>query len=141
MSLSKKLVNGQVPANNDKGASEEPILYRRGNITITESAIRLGCYYFPVGSKTVYFKDIEKVEEKDYCKTTIYMKTWGMAMDFRVWWHFDRCMRECDFDRRRAVILHIKGASVFPGITPHKEDFERVRDLIKERVVAVGVPT
>mmetsp|Transcript_40380 Transcript_40380/g.99174 ORF Transcript_40380/g.99174 Transcript_40380/m.99174 type:complete len:142 (+) Transcript_40380:155-580(+) len=128
--------SGAAPKGAEGGVPKDGVLYKRGNITVTESGVRLACYYFPFGAKTVKYTDIASVEEREYSTCSLRTKTWGMALDFSVWWHFDWTMREVDSDRLRALLLHVKGSWVLPGITPHKDDFDRVRDMIRERVAA-----
>mmetsp|Transcript_23685 Transcript_23685/g.53169 ORF Transcript_23685/g.53169 Transcript_23685/m.53169 type:complete len:150 (-) Transcript_23685:152-601(-) len=111
----------------------EKILYSRGNIEITESYIKLKAYYFPTATaKTIKFWDIKDVDVVNlkFWNT----KAWGMAADCRVWWHFDGFCRAMSQKRRRGIVIHSGKSPFASGFTPCVDDFERVLELIKERI-------
>eukprot|EP00961_Rhodomonas_salina_P273629 3697457-Rhodomonas_salina.2 len=114
-------------------AMPEDVLYSHNNVTITEKeGIRLGCYYFPTGnSKTIPWSDIKSVEERDlkwYNK-----KTWGMAIDCQVWWHYDRMMRECT--SLKGIVIHLKEQTkVLPGLTVPTDRVDEVKKIIESHL-------
>eukprot|EP00293_Proteomonas_sulcata_P010332 CAMPEP_0184290226 /NCGR_PEP_ID=MMETSP1049-20130417/2559_1 /TAXON_ID=77928 /ORGANISM="Proteomonas sulcata, Strain CCMP704" /LENGTH=147 /DNA_ID=CAMNT_0026597345 /DNA_START=420 /DNA_END=863 /DNA_ORIENTATION=+ len=110
------------------------VLYERGNIKVTDSGLELKCYYFPTGQKKfVQWRDVTDLESKKVNLGNC--KTWGMALDFKVWWHFDRCVRECNKKRSRGIVLSStskSGSKSMVGMTPMTDDFEVVWNLCKE---------
>ncbi len=103
--------------------------YRKGNIEITRDNLILRWYYFPCGARTIKLEDITKVEEREvYIGST---KTWGMALDLEVWWHFDGRFRE--LNSKKALIVFTNEENKYPaGITPDEESYSVVLSLLRQ---------
>mmetsp|Transcript_26830 Transcript_26830/g.54497 ORF Transcript_26830/g.54497 Transcript_26830/m.54497 type:complete len:175 (-) Transcript_26830:73-597(-) len=79
--------------------------------------------------KVIPWDSIGCVEEKEL--RWFNTKTWGMAADLKVWWHYDSIFRECK--RHKGLVLHPKERQwVSPGLTP--DNLDEVRRIIEARI-------
>ena len=61
-------------------------LYDDKQVTITDTDVILKFYYFPCFSKTIAFKDIERIyTDHEYGLTTLGYHAWGMGLS-NIWW-------------------------------------------------------
>jgi hypothetical protein len=103
----------------------DQVLYQDDKMVITEKEISLKLYYFPIGTKRIV--KLKKVKSfKVYQPRSFFkMKSWGMGIDFDVWWH-------CDFQRkwgdRHAIVLDT-GEWPSIGITPGSGNRENVAQV------------
>ena len=110
----------------DTSHPKSEILYSDDYLVITDKDITLKMYYFPIGtSRTLRFQQIKSF--RVFKPRSIFaMKSWGMGVDFQVWWHWGGFGRE--FRERHAIVLDT-GEWPSAGITPERGDPEAVRKV------------
>lgn len=90
----------------EKTVTSQDILYEDDKMKISSKGILLYSYWFPFGlKKFIPFKEIRKFEIRRNV-SHFYIKAWGIAADFEVWWHMDFKKR---FGDRNAIILDCGG--------------------------------
>jgi hypothetical protein len=102
------------------------ILYADKLVTIDESSMRLHRYYFPFGSKRVFFSQINELEAIEPTLSNGKWRIWGTG-DFRTWF-------PCDWGRPgRDVIflMSLSTQSMRIGFTVM--DSSRVGQLLRDK--------
>ncbi len=85
---------------------DQEILYEDEKIKITKKGILLFSYWFPFGlQKFIPFEEIKHYELRKKV-SHFFMKAWGIAADFSVWWPMDFKKR---FGERNAIVLDTGG--------------------------------
>ena len=87
-------------------------LYSDRWIECTEDAIRIRCYYFPRGDKTIPYASIREVRRIRMNWLTGKGRVWGTG-SFRYWTSLDPQRR-----RKQVALVLDTGARVLPFITP-----------------------
>jgi len=79
------------------------VIYSDSLIEVSESGIRFRNYYFPIGSKSVPFTDMIRIENKPTTLLNGKWRLWGTG-DFMTWFPKDwkRPQRSCIFSLRLA---------------------------------------
>jgi len=98
----------------DGGDKSTNILYDDGCISLTATHLTLRRWWFPFGFKKVI--PLVRIAEvrAEYPRSLFFMKSWGMGVDFQVWWHC-QMFRGCH--GRNALVLSY-GEHPWAGITP-----------------------
>mmetsp|Transcript_57929 Transcript_57929/g.118547 ORF Transcript_57929/g.118547 Transcript_57929/m.118547 type:complete len:133 (+) Transcript_57929:186-584(+) len=125
----------EVTSNYNAMKNDDDVLYSRGSIQISKKeGIKLNWYSFPFGkSKTIDWADIVDVQDRDLSLWNT--KTWGLGFDGKVWWHYDTNLRE--FRRKRGLVIGLSTSTwPMPGLTPHPDDFEKVKEIINQHIPA-----
>lgn len=108
-------------------SDKSEILFEDDHMIITDKEIILKNYYFPLfTSKTIKLNEIKSF--KLYQPRSFFtMKSWGMAIDFEVWWHLDMKRK---YNDRFAIVLN---TNQWPkiGITPRSGKAESVIHVSK----------
>jgi hypothetical protein len=113
-------------------------VYKYGNISVTNDAVTLSCYYMPSGApKTIRFWEITEIEEVRHTYWTT--KGWGAGADCKVWWHFDWAMRGVSTKRTRGIVLHTLTGNFSAGLSPRAKDYDHVLNLLREGVKGAAV--
>ena len=112
---------------------DNEVLYRDDKITITDKEVILNMYYFPFGTKRVIPLRSIKSFKCYFPRSFLSMKSWGMGIDFDVWWHadFQRKWGDC-----HAIVLNT-GEWPSAGITPgsgKKETVRRVQNILNRYI-------
>jgi len=103
-------------------------LYKDKALVVTTSSLKVFWYYFPTGqSKEIELCDIAEAKLKQV--RLLKAKSWGMALDFSVWWplQFGR-----QIYANYSVIVTKRGTS-WPkiGLTPGGGTLEACQDLLR----------
>ncbi|GIQ80715.1 hypothetical protein KIPB_002617 [Kipferlia bialata] len=61
------------------------VVYKDKYVTLHRNKIVINHYYFPIGKKTLNFNEIRRVQDATALPFLL-SKTWGMSVDFTVWW-------------------------------------------------------
>ncbi len=126
----EQLMAPQYARTDDEQMSE--VLYEDDKVKITNTGILLSAYWFPLGTKKfIPFKDIKNAEVRRKV-SHFFMKAWGIAADFEVWWPMDFKKR---FGDRNAIIVDT-GSWPKVGFCPgygNLADVEKVYAIIAER--------
>jgi hypothetical protein len=108
--------------------SEHPII-ENSFVTCYSDRLVVHLYYFPIGSKTIKYKDIQSCElismrDLGFSK----FRMWGLALS-PIWWH-------ADFHRHSREYCIILDANQWPkiGLTMHDDEIKNVHELIKQHM-------
>jgi len=107
----------------------EKELYRDNYVLITNEAITLHCYYFPVGTgKRIPFKNIKYVttDEQEELSWLDY-KTWGMGLT-NIWWAWGTGRSALFWDEKQVNLIIETGSWFRKGCTV--EDINQVLGIL-----------
>lgn len=111
-----------------KAKSEEPI-FSNNFVQCYSDHLVIDLYYFPYGSKTVQYKDIQSCQLLKIKDLGIFKwKTWGMALS-SIWWHADVHR----FSREYCIILDTNHWPQI-GLTMDDNDINTVYHLIQQKI-------
>ncbi len=102
-------------------------LYKDHLVQLTDKALRIHHYYFPLVSKTIPLSDIEEIVQKPATLTTGKWRIWG-TLSPDIWY-------ACDWKRpRREAIFIVRPRNKRLKIGFTVENFRKFSELISQMV-------
>eukprot|EP01087_Luapelamoeba_hula_P013784 TRINITY_DN3968_c1_g1_i2.p1 TRINITY_DN3968_c1_g1~~TRINITY_DN3968_c1_g1_i2.p1 ORF type:complete len:211 (-),score=18.63 TRINITY_DN3968_c1_g1_i2:145-777(-) len=108
-------------------------LYKDGYVTITDQAITLHCFYFPMGTaKRIPFEHITFVSTDEQEEVAWYeYKTWGMGIS-NIWWAWGTGRSQLFWDSKQVNLIISTGSYIRKGCSV--TDINRVMGILNRFV-------
>ena len=104
--ISSKSNNNEDIRLTENNNNQQDVLYEDQKMKITRDGIILYCFWFPFAQqKFIPFENIKHHKLHPHI-SHFFMKSWGIAADFQVWWPMDFKKR---LGERNAIILDLGG--------------------------------
>jgi hypothetical protein len=112
--------------------------FKSGRVTVDSSGIHVAWYYFPAGTKTVKFEDIERIELID---SYLNSKSWGETITAGkwAWWNLGMFREFSSSDGMLIITKNNPGTFFYPGIGITPPDVKGTFDAIQKESEKKGL--